>query len=98
MRVFVIGSLSCADRIKSIAEYFSDELGDEVEYVKKQSQKTSETLVEETFDSISKADRIVAVRKDDGSFGEGTIYELAFAKFLGKQITKFGILKGGYND
>lgn len=90
MRVFIIGSLSCADRIRSVAEYFSKELGDEVEYVKKQPEKTFETLVEEVFTSISKADRIVAIRKDNGSFGEETIYELMFAKFLGKQVTKLG--------
>lgn len=33
MKVFVIGSLSCSDRIKAIADMYL-ELGDDVEYVK----------------------------------------------------------------
>lgn len=88
MKVFVIGSLSCSDRIKAIADMYL-ELGDDVEYVKEQPEKTFEVLVDEAFDSISKADRIVAVAKCDGTFGQGTIYEMAFAKFIGKNITKF---------
>lgn len=88
MKVFVIGSLSCDARIKSVAEYFA-ELGDKVEYVKKQPDKSFQILVEEALNLISEADRIVAVAKEDGTFGEGTMYELAFAKFLGKDITKF---------
>lgn len=87
MKVFVIGSLSCAERIKLVADYFS-KIGDEVECVKKQPEKTFEILVQEAFDSIVKADRVVAIAKDDGTFGKGTIYELAFARFIGKHITK----------
>lgn len=88
MKVFVIGSLPCAERIKTIADMYL-ELGDDVEFVKEQPEKRLEVLVDEAFDSISKADRIVAVAKCDGSFGQGTTYEMAFAKFLGKPITKF---------
>ena len=91
MKVFVIGSLSCAERIKAIADMYI-ELGDDVEYVKEQPEKTFEVLVDEAFNSISKADRIVAVAKCDGTFGQGTIYEMAFAKFIGKSITKFNRL------
>ena len=86
MKVFVIGSLSCSDRIKAIADMYL-ELGDDVEYVKE--QPAFEFIVDEAFDLISKADRIVAVAKCDGTFGQGTIYEMAFAKFIGKDITKF---------
>ena len=91
MKVFVIGSMSCEKRIKAIAEFF-EEMGDQVDYVKKQPQKSFEDLVKEAFISIANADRVVAVRKDDGTFGEGTMYEMAFAEFIGKQITKFGKL------
>lgn len=89
MKVFIIDPMSCEERIKSIAEFF-EEMGDQVDYVRNQPQKTFETLVREAFVSIADADRIVAVRKDDGTFGEGTMYEIAFAEFIGKQITKFG--------
>ncbi len=88
MKIFVIGSLSCAERIKAIADMYL-ELGDDVEYVKKQPEKPFEDLVDKALESISKADRIVAVAKCDGTFGQGTTYEMAFAKFLGKDITKF---------
>ena len=91
MKVFVIGSLSCAERIKAIADMYL-ELGDDVEYVKKQPEKAFEVLVDEAFDLISKADRIVAVAKYDGTFGQGTTYEMAFAKFLGKSIDRKSVV------
>ena len=90
MKVFVIGSISCEKEIRSVAKFFEEEMGDEVDYVRKQPEKPLEVLVKEAFHSIYNADRVVAVRKPDGTFGCGTIYELAFAEFIGKPITKFG--------
>lgn len=65
-------------------------MGDEVDYVRKQPEKPLEILIREAFESISKADRVVAVKKTDGTFGDGTLYEMTFANFIGKPITKFG--------
>lgn len=90
MKVFVIGSLSYEEEIKKVAKFFREEMGDEVDYVRKQPEKSLEILIREAFESISKADRIVAVEKPDGNFGDGTLYEMAFANFIGKPITKFG--------
>lgn len=85
MKVFVIGSMTRLDEIKKVANMRS-KAGNDVEYVKSEPEKTFSTLVDKAFDHISKADKVVAVTKCDGSLGEGTIYELAFAKFLGKNI------------
>ena len=88
MKVFVIGSLSCKDRIDAVAA-FMRELGDNVETVQSQPDKSFEDVVYDTYSKIESADRIVVVTKEDGSIGEGTTYEVAFAKFLGKQVTTF---------
>lgn len=93
MKVFVIGSLSCEEEIRKVAKFFEEERGDEVDYVRKQPEKPLEILIREAFESISKADRVVAVRKPDGTFGDGTLYEMTFANFIGKPITKFRRLK-----
>lgn len=90
MKVFIIGSLSCEEEIKEVAKFFVEEMGYEVDYVRKQPEKSLEMLIKEAFESISKADRVVAVKKPDGSYGEGTMYEMSFAEFIGKPITKFG--------
>lgn len=90
MKVFIIGSLSYEEEIKKVAKFFREEMGDEVDYVRKQPEKSLEILIKEAFEAISNADRIVAVKKPDGSYGEGTMYEMFFAEFIGKPITKFG--------
>lgn len=41
-------------------------------------------LVDECFKNIRWADLVVALKKSDDSFGKGTIYELAYAKAIGK--------------
>lgn len=38
MKIFIIGSLSCEDRIKTAADFFF-QLGYDVEYVKRQPEK-----------------------------------------------------------
>ncbi len=90
MKIFVIGSLSVEDSIKSVADLYST-LGADVKYVKKQPDKSLEYLIKEAFERISEADMIVAVPKPDGTFGEGTTYELAFAKHLGKITWKYTV-------
>lgn len=85
MRIYVIGSLSCSDRIESIANHYK-KFGHEVSYVKKEPNILFEKLVEDCYTRINMADKIVAVTKKDGSIGEGTTYEVTFARFLGKNI------------
>ena len=87
-RIFVIGSLSREKEIKRVAEYYQ-KLGHEVNYVRKQPDKDFTTLVNEVFQKIYEADSIVAVQKEEGGLGEGTTYEVAFAKFIGKTVFIF---------
>lgn len=90
LKVFIIGSMSCEKWIKFVARVFK-KIGCEVDYAKKQPEKRFDTLVAEAFRSIADADLIVAIGKADGTFGEGTTYELAFAEFIGKVIIKFNL-------
>lgn len=85
MRIYVIGSLSCLDRIESIANHYK-KFGHEVDHVEKAPNIPFEKLVENCYARINMADKIVAVTKKDGSIGKATTYEIAFARFLGKNI------------
>lgn len=87
-KTFVIGSMSCADEIRKVAEYLMS-TGCEVEYVRPQPNKNLSELIVEAYKHISESDDIIAIPKSDGSFGTGTMYELGFAEFLGKRIFKW---------
>lgn len=91
-RVFVIGSVSHMERINRVVSKY-EEMGYFVESVRKQPDKPLMALIENAFRHISYADLVVAVRKPDGSLGNGTLYELAFAQFIRKETR---IEEGGY--
>lgn len=85
-KVVIIASLSQEDDINDVKDYYLS-LGYLVDYPKAQfNNKSFREIVEDYFYRISLADKVVAITKDDGSFGEGSTYELAFAKFLNKPI------------
>ena len=85
MKVFVIGSVSQEDIIKNVAsDYLSSEC--EVRYVSRQPSVDRETLIWKAFTNIMWADLVVAVSKPDGSFGDGTKYEMIFAMFNAKTV------------
>ena len=83
--VVIIASLSQEEDIKDVKDYYLS-LGYLVDYPTPQFNKSFHEIVEDYFYRISLADKVVAITKDDGSFGEGSTYELAFAKFLNKPI------------
>lgn len=85
MNIFVIGSLSREDFIRKVAKHY-ELSGHNVMYVTKQPHKRLSDLIREAYMKISYADLIIAVKKEDGSLGTGTLYEIEFAKFLGKKI------------
>lgn len=87
-KTFVIGSMSCADEIREVAEYLKG-VGCDVNYVRPQPERNLSELIIECYKHIYEADDIIAVPKADGSFGTGTMYELGFAEFLGKRIFKW---------
>ena len=90
LNIYVIGSLTCDKKIKEIAEHYIS-LGHRVDYVKKQLETPFRKLVEDCFDKIEKADLVIVIPKDDGSIGEGTTYEIVFAKRVGTSVAIFDI-------
>lgn len=84
--VTIIASLSQENDIKKARDNYT-KLGYIVDYPRKQYDKEFSKIVEDYLFRISTSDRVIAITKDDGSFGVGSIYELAFAKYLDKPIT-----------
>ena len=80
-KIFIIGSLTQEDHMRDIAKKYSN-----AKYVHKQPEKSFEQLVSEAFDNIDDAETVIALHKPDGSFGQGTTYELEYAKRLNKNI------------
>ena len=85
MKVVIVASLSQMDDIYKVVN-ICQKLGIEVHYPRKQPDKEFSKIVEEYFEKISKADLILAIEKEDGSFGNSCTYELTFAKYLNKPI------------
>lgn len=88
IKIFTIGPISREEDIKRIAEYYK-KLGYDVDYVRNQPDKLFVELVSEAFRKISEADKIIAVQKKEGGLGEGTTYEVTFARFIGKDVAIF---------
>ena len=86
--IFIIGSLSREKRIEETAKFLRS-IGYNVDHVRKQPDKDFTTMVYEAFQKISEADSIVVVQKEEGGLGEGTTYEVAFARFIGKKVYIF---------
>lgn len=83
--IFIIGSLSREKRIEETAKFLRS-IGCNVDHVRKQPDKSFEDLVWEAYQKIFEADLIVAIQKEEGVLGEGTTYEVAFARFIGKDV------------
>lgn len=71
--------------IKKAVEHYKN-LGYDVSHVLPEKDKNMDYLIQQAFRHIEEADIIVAVLKDDGNVGTGTMYELVFAKYLKKEI------------
>lgn len=78
-RVYVIGSLTKEKEIYDTAMFIKLNGDFDVHYVKKRpgSQKI---LIEECFDEIEKADVVIAMEKSNFVFGNGTMYEIEYAR------------------
>lgn len=72
-------------KLKKVADIY-EKIGITVAYPTRQQNKEFSQIVEDYLYRISMADKVVAITKDDGTFGEGAIYEIAFAKYLNKPI------------
>ena len=84
MNVYIIGSLEQKNDIEALACYFMNR-GDMVRLVHKVSPYIPfEMIVDRRFGSIRWADLVVALKKPNDEFDQGTTYELAYAKAIGK--------------
>lgn len=84
--IVIIGSLSQAEIFDRLEQKYKLQ-GDDVWRPTRQPDRPFEDLVKECFEKISEADEIIAVQKPDGTFGEGTTYEMIFAIFYhGKNV------------
>jgi len=88
-KIYIIGSLSQADKIESTAKYYIGTGRYDVRYVKPEPEKNLMTLIEKCFKNILWSDRVYVVPKSDGTFGDGVSYEIAFAKMIGKIVEVF---------
>ena len=87
MKAFIIGPISRANRIEDVARYYIKCGYHEVRYVHSQPNKSLEDLINEAYNNIQWADEVIVVRKEDGSLGNGTLYEYVYAKRINKIIT-----------
>lgn len=83
--IHIIGTLSREDTIEEAALYYL-RLGYSVSMVRKQPNENKENLIMYCFKNIEDSTRIVAIPHKDGTCREGTQYEIAYAKFLGKRV------------
>jgi hypothetical protein len=84
--IYIIGTLSRFDEVQKAALHYLS-LGYSVAIVRPQSDKSKEKLIAECFKSIEKCKKIVAVPHEDGTLGDGTLYEITYANKLGKCVS-----------
>ncbi len=77
-RIYIIGSMTQADYIQSFASYLSFP-NVSVDYVHPEPYMPFSQCIEQCYALIDKADVLIAISKPDGSFGDGVMYELAYA-------------------
>ena len=82
-KIFVIGSVSQYDEIQTLTKRLSNDA--DVDYVKPKDEVFAD-LVHSAFQKISDCDVVMALKKPDGTLGEGVTYEVEFATWLKKPV------------
>lgn len=88
-KIYIIGSISQKDKIKSFADYYIGTGRYEVRFVKEEPETPFNVLVGHCFSNILWADRVYVIPKPDGTLGRGVTYEVAFAKVMQKHVDIF---------
>lgn len=88
-KIYIIGSLSQKETIKSTADYYMNTGRYRVRYVKEEAERSFKDLVKDCFLNILWADRIYVIPKPDGTLGDGVTYEVTFAELIGKRVEIF---------
>ena len=84
-KICILASFSQRSDIEEVVKHYKtpDNI---IDYPKEQSHKTLFEIDYDFICKIASADRIIAISKDDGTFGESVTYELAIATYFGKPI------------
>lgn len=83
--VVVLGSMKYPERVRDLAEAYMRQ-GYKTIYVIHMPEQEKKTLIDHAFNLINWADIVAAVTKPDGSFGDGVLYELEYARRQRKTI------------
>ena len=86
--VYIKGTLSRPDAIKEAALYYLN-LGYSVAMVRSCPNMAKENLIIECFNKIDNCMFVVAVPHEDGEYGDGTQYEIVYAKKIKKHVVKW---------
>lgn len=87
-RICILASLSQQLEIEEAVEHYKTP-NCIIDYPVKQDNKTLFEIYHDYIFRIALADKIVAIPKNDGTFGESVTYELAIATYLNKPIETF---------
>lgn len=88
MRIFIIGSLKQNKELEKLACILTS-LNHTVVYAKDVNGTPHELdipIIRNTYDTIQWAEKVIALKKPDGTFGHGTLYEIAYAESIGKAV------------
>lgn len=85
-KIYIIGSLTRCSTIRDMARFIELNGDFQVEYVRREPEKTKEALISECFTKIEQTDIIVAVKKQDNTLGDGTLYETEYAYRCKKRV------------
>lgn len=92
-KICILGSLSQLDLINRTARS-QEALGNTVIFKpeKMDGDIYFGTIVSICFKAISEADEVIVIKKEDGSIGEGTIYEVEFAQYVGTPVVFYDVI------
>lgn len=88
MKIYVIGSMTNSKEIEFAARALNTVKGNYVKYAKPIHEDIIDmkSAIHEAFDNIEWCDSLYVVKKLNGELGEGTIYEIEYARRLRKEI------------
>lgn len=84
MNIYIIGSLTCCDKIYEMYNVYSKRYN--TRYVYELNNKMLENAIKKCYDNIEWCDIVIAVSKDNKLYGDGVKYELEYARRLNKNI------------
>lgn len=86
MRVYIIGSVANYDTIRTVAHELQSKTKYVVKHVQPQPDVGIADLISQCFTNIEKSSIIVAIKNKAGVVGNGTQYEIEYARRLGCPI------------